>query len=331
MLREKYSFATWVYAIYRALSSAGFNADHVMRDADFDYASLTSKAQQVPKKSLIKIWQEAERASGNDAFSLSVLAHVSDPYVTALITSAQSSTSIQKALDLLLRYYRVVISDALISATINDTLDISIAHCHHNKTVPYQEVDIAFGMIAKHGSVLPFQEVRPLSVQLTRTQPTNNQAYRDYFGCPISFGAQVNLISFPKYVLEQEIPSASPMLSTHVQSYLSEQLMGDDALSFAHDVEKVLIKMLPNGTPKLRDVAYKLNLSERTLQRKLQQHALNFSSVLRQTRLALARQYLKQSGCSIEHVADQLGFTETGNFIRFFKQQTGETPLSFAK
>jgi len=331
MLREKYSFATWVYAIYRALNNAGIDGDDVMRAAQFDYASLTSKAQQIPKKSLIKIWQEAERASGNDAFSLSILEHVSDPYVTALITSAQSSKSIQKALDLLLRYYRVVISDALISATTNDTLDISIAHCDHTKTVPYQEVDIAFGMIAKHGSVLPFQEVTPLSVELIRAQPTNHKAYKDYFGCPVIFGAQVNIIRFPKYVLKQEIPSASPMLSTQVQAYLSEQLMCDSALTFARNVEKVLTDMLPNGTPKLRDVASKLNLSERTLQRKLQQHDLNFSSMLRQTRLILARQYLKQSPCSIDQVADQLGFTETGNFIRFFKQQTGETPLSFAK
>ena len=57
MLREKYSFATWVYAIYRALNNAGIDGDDVMRAAQFDYASLTSKAQQIPKKSLIKIDQ----------------------------------------------------------------------------------------------------------------------------------------------------------------------------------------------------------------------------------------------------------------------------------
>lgn len=331
MLRENYSFATWVYAIYRALNSAGFDADKVMKQASFDYASLTSSTQEIPKHSLMTIWQEVERATGDDAFSLRILQHISDPYVNALVTSAQSCSSIKHALELLLRYHRVVLSDARISASIGDTLNITIEHIHNEKKIPSQDVDLVFGMIAKHGSVLPFEEVRAESVQLTRTKPNNENAYQDFFGCPVVFSANIDVIRFPKHVLELEIPSASPMLSTHVQAYLSEQLLCEDALKFAQQVEKVLIEMLPNGTPKLREVASKLNMSERSLQRKLQSHDLCYSSVLSQTRLVLARQYLRQANWTIERVANQLGFTETSNFIRFFKQKTGETPLSFAK
>ena len=84
--------------------------------------------------------------------------------------------------------------------------------------------------------------------------------------------------------------------------------------------------MLPQGEPRRETVAQALYLSERTLQRRLQEEGSSFQKLLDDTRRDLAVQYLCQPDLAPLAIAYLLGFADPSNFYRAFKRWFGVTP-----
>ena len=54
-----------------------------------------------------------------------------------------------------------------------------------------------------------------------------------------------------------------------------------------------------------------------------------FATLTDQTRAELAEELLKRKDRSLAEIANELGYTESQNFIRAFKRWTGQTPEQF--
>ena len=67
-------------------------------------------------------------------------------------------------------------------------------------------------------------------------------------------------------------------------------------------------------------------MSVRTLQAQLSESGLNFSDILEQQRIELARAYLEQEHLSLDSIAAKLGYAEQSSFGRAFKRWTGLPP-----
>ena len=70
-------------------------------------------------------------------------------------------------------------------------------------------------------------------------------------------------------------------------------------------------------------------MSNRTLQRKLKDEGTSFMDLLQDTRLQLARKYLRQPSRSVVETAYMLGFSEPSTFSRAFKRWTGLAPAEY--
>ena len=84
--------------------------------------------------------------------------------------------------------------------------------------------------------------------------------------------------------------------------------------------------MLHLGEPRREDVAARLHLTDRTLQRRLQAESVSFQQLLDDTRSELASQYLADPRRSLAEVADQLGFSDQSNLFRACKRWFGMPP-----
>ena len=78
-----------------------------------------------------------------------------------------------------------------------------------------------------------------------------------------------------------------------------------------------------------KQIAECLNLSLRSLQRKLEDKGYNYKNLLEETRRELAEQYIRNSNLSISEITYMLGFSEPSNFSRAFKRWTGKSPQSY--
>ena len=93
-----------------------------------------------------------------------------------------------------------------------------------------------------------------------------------------------------------------------------------------HQARQVLCRLLPQGEPKRETVAQTLHLSQRTLQRRLQEEGTSFQALLDVTRRELAEQYLAQPNMTLLEIAYLSGFADPSNFFRAFRRWFDETP-----
>ena len=87
-----------------------------------------------------------------------------------------------------------------------------------------------------------------------------------------------------------------------------------------------LFELLPTGQNQLSQVAKRLAMSSRSLQRRLAQEGTTFRKVLEETRAQLATHYLKQSDLTAAEIAFLLGYDDPNSFFPAFRAWTGITP-----
>jgi AraC-like DNA-binding protein len=84
------------------------------------------------------------------------------------------------------------------------------------------------------------------------------------------------------------------------------------------------------NTP-IEQVARSLNMSARTLQRRLAENGHGFGEIRDQIRFQLAAQALKPKVLNIEEISEKLGYSDRHSFTRAFKRWSGLTPSAYRK
>ena len=159
---------------------------------------------------------------------------------------------------------------------------------------------------------------KPVSAHFAYPQPPNADVYRNYFGCATAFSASLSGIRFEAPWLSKPITRAEP--AAHRD--LSREVVREDAqddLPFAQRVELVAHQMLLGGTATATAVAAMLNVSERTLRRKLQEEDQQFQALLNRRRHSLARQLLRNTSLPVADIATALQYKDANAFSRAFR------------
>jgi AraC-like DNA-binding protein len=85
------------------------------------------------------------------------------------------------------------------------------------------------------------------------------------------------------------------------------------------------------GQLTLEEIAGRMNISARTIDRNLKKEHLQFRELAQQVRFERAQALLAQPGATVSGVALQLGFSDAANFTRAFRRHSGATPSDFLK
>ncbi len=94
-------------------------------------------------------------------------------------------------------------------------------------------------------------------------------------------------------------------------------------------VEKVLESYQSGYIPTLKILSEHFNTSESTFKRLLKSEKTQFSKILEEILFHKAVTLLSKSDLNIVLVSEQLGYSDSTNFIRSFKKWTGITPAVY--
>jgi len=94
-------------------------------------------------------------------------------------------------------------------------------------------------------------------------------------------------------------------------------------------VKRAIIDGLPSGKLSEEEIAKRVFVSSRTLQRKLADENTNFRTLLLEVRRELAVKYISNRSMPLAEISYMLGFADTSSFSRAFKQWTGDSPALF--
>lgn len=92
--------------------------------------------------------------------------------------------------------------------------------------------------------------------------------------------------------------------------------------SFSATVRKLLFELVPSGVSDAERIAEELNMSKRTLQRKLKDENTTYNEQLNHTRELLVRNYL-QMDMTLDEIAFLVNYTDAKSLSRAFKTWTG--------
>ncbi len=146
----------------------------------------------------------------------------------------------------------------------------------------------------------------------------------------LEFGCAEDALHLPASALAQPVRSHDPRLLATAEA-LAEQALKEHAPAFdlIAAVNAKLREQLPRGTPTLADVAERMHMAPRTLQRRLDEQGVQFSELLDLLRAERAKALLKDGSSSLTEIAFSLGFHDLATFSRAFKRWTGMPPGMF--
>ena len=147
---------------------------------------------------------------------------------------------------------------------------------------------------------------RPLTAQLVEfSQPMGDvQALEAYFGCRIRMGANRNRLTLYRRDLDRPFISYNEELLEILTPALDRSLDELQSNRSITDLVKWIMKRsLTGGRPDIQSVAKELNMSDRTLQRRLTDANASFKQLLTQARHEQAIEYLADPSLDIKEVA----------------------------
>ena len=160
--------------------------------------------------------------------------------------------------------------------------------------------------------------------------PSHARLYQQVFRCPVSFGSGRMEWHFDANVLSERCVSADPDAAALCERYcahLVDRSGGTSALQ--RDVMRACVGNLATSRVRAPWVARSLNMSVRTLYRRLQEEGISFQALLDRLRLSLALEYLRNTDIPVEEIGARCGYRDASNFRKAFKRWTGRAPSSY--
>jgi len=235
-----------------------------------------------------------------------------------------------EAMEFFYRYYKIQAPAIHIMKT--ESPDYVQFTLEHNLASGYSaEVDcyLFFSCIQNNISVLLQEEMPAIEYHLDKPQIEALSVYKEYLGEQVFFNSKKAYVKIPKNLLKKEIIFSNPVMRDHLRMQCEQQLK---ELMIPNDLVanvRGIITATPGLFPSVQQVAEHLNMSARTLRRKLDEEGTSYRELLEAIKLEKAKQYLEDSALTVEEIADLLCYSDTANFRRAFIRWVGQSPAAY--
>lgn len=198
---------------------------------------------------------------------------------------------------------------------------------HQSETSFKQTTDGVLAFTIKEFNSLTRLKHQPLAVHLSWGRPENSEEYERVFGCPIVFGQnQIAVLLKREHVEEKVISSNYNLLKIFVTHAAERSAILDHVMGFTSVVKKAMLNLVKPEFPTIEQVSGHLNISTRTLQRRLKEEGTTYKDLFDELRKDFALSYMKRPDLNFSDIAYMLNYADASAFNKSFKRWTGKTP-----
>lgn len=328
--------ASYVYALIDYMRSEGILTPDVLKLPAFARTNEIQNAFDnnvmlaLPVDEMTAMLDEVALLKEGDFVGIDVAKRVTAANLGVLGYVLLACPHLGAALNRLEKYARLLDRSFFMEITANDkhisfTWPLMIQETYHPL---FAEMGIAtFVQYARNltGKDLPLH-----SVSFCHEPLVEERRYTDFFGCPVQFNQSEAFMSFEINHLNTPLRQPDERLLTILENQAMQALAQiPNQQQFLQQVHAIMLTLCRETLPTLDEVASRLNMSARTLQRKLSDHGFTFQQLLEQTQQHLAEQYLKDERLQLVEIAQLLGYSDQSAFTRAFKRWTGNTPKAY--
>lgn len=314
--------------LWRTLEDYGYDANAVFLEVGIDREMLLRPGARVSHVKAEALWAKVNEVIEDPCFGLRAANFWHPSHLHALGHAWLASGTLRQALSRASRYARIVGEDR--ETQIEDTPEGTVVTLSNSLAQP-PLMDMSMAILLSACRMNYGPELTPVTVNFIHSQPPCSEQYESFFQSQVTFNAVSDSLILPTYAVDKRLPIGNPLLASindqHILRYLAEM----EQNKIVSVVRGTIVDMMPSGPVSEEKVAAKLNLSTRSLQRKLRSDHTTFQELLDEVRQELAESYIHDSSISLMEIAFLLGYSEYSSFSRAFKRWTSNSPSKVRK
>jgi len=324
---------SWLALFVSALESYGINGKEYLNSRNIHFPQSTNPNRRIELSTMHQLWREAEEMTKDPIIGLRAGTFVTSNTFGTLSLAVSSCCTVEKMTDLLSNYLQIFNTGCTMQ--LKEKGKCSIMYF----TMPYDlngellvskhGIDAAISAIYTLINSYNVKGLTPKKITLPYPKPVNTGQYQRFFNCPIEFGSESLLLCYESEFITKPIPGCSESIAKSTEELVMsalEQIQND---GITHKVRHIIIGLLEDGEASINNVALALNISSRTLHRRLEEESTSFRVLVDSVRQKTAMEHMKNSRLTVENIGYLLGFSSHSNYSRAFKRWTGLTPKEF--
>lgn len=166
---------------------------------------------------------------------------------------------------------------------------------------------------------------RPIKALFAFPDAGDKATYEQFLGCECVFDSPATELHYPHSVLSLAPQFANRFTHASLQDACDRLMRQTKAHSGVTGEVHQMLRSTPEQFPTMEQIALHMQITTRTLRRKLEAEGTDFGTILDGVRGSLATEYLQTTRMSTEDIAVKVGFSDGSNFRRAFKRWTGKT------
>lgn len=315
----------WLLSMAEVFRRLQLPVNSMFSEAGISIQSLAHPNTRFPQDGVTRLWEIAEAESGNDHIGLLVGKQLSITGFPVLGYSLITASGLTDGLQRFLRYQRMIGESSNIQMQqSNGQLQLDLKFSGDEKPVSPHTVDAALAALVNMGRLLAGESWCGDEIRLRRKPPKQPELFVNYFQCPVRFNAQANqLFVDMKNVANTESQGAK-------ETSVTVPFLDKDRPT-AELVEMLINMKLQDGDINREYIARQLNITPRTLQRRLEKEGESYQSILDKVRHQKALSCLANPQISQIEVAFLCGFSDLTAFHHAFKRWQNQTPGEYRR
>ena len=250
-----------------------------------------------------------------------------------LMLSLLNAPSLQIALNRFVRFWNLILDDYRLQMSRRQNEAVRLALVPRQQGVCVRPLGHELMMKLVHGvaSWLLGRQIAQVRVEFVFPRPGHASDYVFLYPGEVCFDAAETCIYLPDGDCQAAFQRERHQLWTFLKRAPEDWVFTTLQRSSAAARTQACLERALDQALTVREVAAALNMSVRTLNRKLASERTSFQALKDAVRRDVAVQRLSQSGAPIATVAADLGFANAAVFCRAFRQWTGSTPSAYRR
>ncbi|MBE9544855.1 MAG: AraC family transcriptional regulator [Proteobacteria bacterium] len=323
--------ATATNILWKLIEAYGHDPEALYFDVGIDPDLRNKPGARIPYTLVNELWAKATEIIDDPCFGLMAYKYWHPSYFHALGYAWLASHTLRDALNRFVRYLRIVSEKIFLKLEEGpDGLTLVLSYELLGMRVPAQ-IDMGMAM-SIHICRLNFgEDLKPVVVNFMHPEPPCAEKYFELFKTPVRFSADRDSMTYSFADVDRYLMGANPQLARLNDQVMIEYLGKLNKDDIIDRVTAAIIDMLPSGGIADEKVAETLNMSVRSLQRRLKEVGSTFRTLLEAVRKDLAATYVRDPDIELVEVAFLLGFSDQSAFSRAFKRWAGKSPSEARK
>jgi AraC-like DNA-binding protein len=321
-----------ILLLARGIESYGYDSAELFAKAGLDHSKLKDPLARFSYQKVTHLWELARELIDDPCFGIKVASFWHPTTLHALGYSWLASNSLEEAFERMSHYARLINTGAkgVLKMRKSEDACYLILDAAKLKPLPLDEtVDYVMAMLMTMCRTAYNAELQPIRVSFQHPKPACTDCFTEFFDAPVGYSQPETSICLDLETITTPLTTANPELVRINDQIVTDYLANLDRADVTMQVRAKLIERLPSGRVTEDEIADSINVSQRSLQRRLKEQGMSFTQLLESTRSELGLQYVRDPQRSFNEIAFLLGFAEPGNFSRAFKRWYGKSPSEY--